>query len=287
MTTRVKLITDSTCDLPREWIERWDIAMLYPYVNFDEESFVDDGVALPTGEFYRRLAADKRLPKTSAFGVGAAQEAFSRQLAKAEHVVAITVASRFSSIYNTVRLAAQEFGESKVTVIDSGMVTMAAGWIVAAAAEAAQDGCGVTEVVTAANDTRERVKLYAVIDNLDYLRRSGRVSSFVASIGTILQIKPIIEVTGGQVNSIQRVRTMNKAVQSLVELAQGQAPLEKLAILHANNLTGAAELRDRLADIAPANTVTIEIGTALGTHVGPGALGISPVRKATETLTQA
>jgi DegV family protein with EDD domain len=281
MTANVKLITDGTCDLPKAWTDRWGIKVLYPFVNFDAESFVDDGIQLTKAEFYRRLEAGKGLPKTSAFSAGTAQEAIVEQLKSAEHVVAITLASQFSSIYNTVRLAAEEFGPSKVTVVDSGQVSLGLGWMVVAAAEAAERGAGSQEIVAAALSTRDRVKLYAAIDTLEYLRRGGRVSSLVASFGTLLQIKPIIEVKDGQVVTATRVRSMSKGIQALIDLAKAQAPFEKVGVLHSHFPEGAADLRERMKDFLPADTPIFDIGTAIGVHTGPGALGISTVRKST------
>lgn len=280
MTPRVKLIADSTCDLPPEWVARWDIAILHVYVNFGSESFPDDGIALPRAEFYRRLVAGKGLPTTAAPSPGTAQVLIEKQLAKAEHVVAFAVASQFSSVYNTLRLAAQEVDPARVTVIDSGQVTMGLGWMVAAAAEAAEREAGSDEVVAAAQSAHTRVKLYAAIDTLEYLRRSGRVNTFVASIGTLLQIKPIIEVKEGIVSTVQRARTLNKATQVLIDLARAQAPLERLAVLHSNFPDGAADLRERLKDIAPPETIVGDITPAIGTHLGPGSLGLSYVTKA-------
>ena len=279
MAPRVKLLVDSTTDLPKEWLTKWDIAVLHAYVNFGEESFPDDGVALPRPEFYRRLAAGKGLPRTSAPAPGVAERLIGEQLAKAEHVVAFTVASQFSSIYNTVRLAVEQVDPKRVTVIDSGQVTMALGWMVVAAAEAAERGAGPEEVIAAANKVRERVKLYAAIDTLEYLRRGGRVSYLLAGIGTLLQIKPIIEVKEGIVTTNQRARTMSKAVQALIDLGRAQAPLERLAVLHSNYPEGAGDLLQRLKDIAPADAITVDITTAIGTHAGPGCLGLATVRK--------
>src|SRR5450432_1110697 len=275
---RVKLIVDSTCDLPPEWVTRWDIVVLPCFVNFGEESFLDDGIALRRAEFYRRLIAGKGLPTTAAFSPGLAHEAMARQLANAEHVVAFALASHLSSIYNTLRLAAEDFGPEKVTVVDSGQVSMGLGWMLVAAAEAADRGAGPQDVIAAALSARDRVKLYAAIDTLEYLRRGGRVSSLVAGIGTLLQIKPLIEVKHGEVVTAQRVRTMSKAAQAIIDLAHSQAPLERLAVLHTNFPQGAADLRERLIDIAPENTIIVDVTTALGTHAGPGALGISTVK---------
>jgi DegV family protein with EDD domain len=276
---KVKLVVDGTCDLPADWLAKWDIAVLYPFVNFDDESFLDDGIALPKAEFYRRLSAGKGLPKTSAFSPGLAQKAIQQQLAKAEHVVVFSLASAFSSIYNTLRLAAENVDTHRVTVVDTGTVSMAYGWMVVAAAEAMQKGAGKDEVIAAARSTGSRAKLYAAVDTLEFLRRGGRVNTLVASIGTMLQIKPLIEVKNGVVSTVSRVRTMNKAVQGLVDLAMAQAPLERLAILHAHNADGANDLKEKLASITPPETVILDIGTAIGTHVGPGAVGIATVRK--------
>ncbi len=279
MAARVKLVVDSTTDLPPDWLARWDIAVLTPFVNFGAESFPDDGVALPRAEFYRRLASGKGLPSTSAPSSGLAQELYRRQLQNAEHLVAFSLASQFSSIYNTMRLAAQEVDPNRITVVDSGQVSMGLGWMVAAAAEAAEQGAGHEEVIAAAMTTRDRIRLYAAIDTLEYLRRGGRVSSFVASIGTLLQIKPIIEVKNGNVLTLQRSRTMSRARQSLIDLTHAQAPLEQLAVLHSNFREGAVALHDQLRDIAPENTILVDITTAIGTHVGPNALGVATVQK--------
>jgi DegV family protein with EDD domain len=276
---RVKLIVDSTNDLPVEWLARWDVAVLTAFVNFGEESFLDDGIALPKAEFYRRLTTSRVLPSTAAPAPGMAKQRIRQQLEKAEHVVAFTVASQFSSIYNIVRLAAQEVDPERVTVYDSGTVSMGLGWIVAAAAQVAEQGGGVDDVLAAAKSARERTRLYAAIDTLEYLRRGGRVNTLVASLGTLLQIKPIIDVRDGAVTTAQRARTMSRARQVLIDLAHQQMPLERLAVLHTDFPDGAASLRQELADIAPAETLIVDVTTAIGAHIGPGAVGIATVKK--------
>jgi DegV family protein with EDD domain len=276
---RVKLIVDSTNDLPVEWLARWDVAVLTAFVNFGEESFLDDGIALPKAEFYRRLTTSRVLPSTAAPAPGMAKQHIRQQLEKAEHVVAFTVASQFSSIYNIVRLAAQEVDPERVTVYDSGTVSMGLGWIVAAAAQVAEQGGGVDDVLAAAKSARERTRLYAAIDTLEYLRRGGRVNTLVASLGTLLQIKPIIDVRDGAVTTAQRARTMSRARQVLLDLAHQQMPLERLAVLHTDFPDGAASLRQELADIAPAETLIVDVTTAIGAHIGPGAVGIATVKK--------
>ncbi len=276
----VKIVVDSPSDLPAEWIKQWDIAVVPAFVNFGQESIPDDGVTLSRAEFYRRLADAKELPGTSAPPAAIAEQIISDQLAKAEQVVVFTVASQFSSLYNSMRVAAEHVDPKRVKVIDSGNVTMAEGWQALAAAEVAGRGGSLDEVLAAASDTRARVKLYAAIDTLEYLRRGGRVSWAQANIGTLMQIKPLFEVREGEIETLSRVRTMGKATQMLIELAHKQAPLERLAILHTNNPTGVAQLQAQLADIIPAGNVMVgEATTAIGTHVGPNCLGVVTVSR--------
>lgn len=278
MTAPIRLIVDSTSDLPREWLARWKIPIIPAYIHFGDESYPDDGVALTPEDFYRRMAHGPKFPTTSAPSPGVAQEVIRSVLAESEHVVVFTVASQFSSIYNTVRLAAGQVDPDRVTVYDSGSMSMGLGWQVAAAMEAIERGGGPQEALAAARRVRERSEIWAVIGTLDNLRRSGRVNALVASLGTLLQIKPIITLKEGVVSTLQRVRTMNKAFQAMVALARPFAPLERLAIVHTHYPDGARLLREALSDIAPPDTLTAEVNLGMAVHFGPGALGIALVR---------
>lgn len=275
----IKFIVDSTTDLPSEWLKKWDIPVVTAYVNFEDESFPDDGIALPHAEFYRRLTTAKTLPRTSAMPPGLAQDAIEKQLQNAEHVVVFSLASQFSSIYNTFQLAARNVDPQRVTVVDSGTLSMSIGWQVEAAVKAAEGGATLEEVLAAARHVRERQKLWVVIDTLEYLRRSGRVNYMIASIGSLLQIKPIIDVRDGKVITSQRVRTMSRAIQTMIDLIHTQAPLERAAVLHTNFPQGAEDLKAKLADVLPPDTIVSEATPAIGVHIGPNCLGIALVRK--------
>lgn len=276
MKVPIRLVVDSTADLPGEWLARWNILVVPAFVIFGDESFPDDGVAISRAEFYRRQATIH--PKTSAPPPGLAQEIMGRALERAEHVIAMTVASRYSGIYNTVRLAAQQFDSARVTVYDSGSLSLGIGWQVLAAAEAIERGGTLDEVMAVIRDTRARVEIWGVAESLEYLRRSGRLNTVMASIGTLLQIKPIITLKEGLVQAAQRVRTTNKAMQALMGLVRECAPLEKLAILHANAPQTADALRAQVTDIAPPDTLMVDVSSVIGAHFGPGAFGAALVR---------
>lgn len=199
-THRIKIVCDSAADLPAAWRARWDISVIPVFVNFGAESFPDDGVSLTHEEFYRRMAEAKVPPTTSAPSTGVAADVLRRALAQADHVIAFTISPAVSSTYNAVRLAAQQVSEERITVYDSGTLSMAVGWQIVAACEARERGADLAGILAAADEARKRADVWAIPGSLEYLRRSGRVNRILSSIGTLLQIKPIITVKDGVVD---------------------------------------------------------------------------------------
>jgi DegV family protein with EDD domain len=277
----IRIVADSACDIPAEWRARWGISLIYAYVNLDSVSYPDDGVALPHEEFYRRMAAARALPTTAAPSPGQAQAVIRAALEGAEQVVVFTVASALSSIYNSVRIAAATIDPARVTVVDTGSLSLGAGFQAIAGAEAAAQGGGVADVLAVAEAARRRTEVWAAADSLDHLRRSGRVNALMAGIGTLLQIKPIITIRDNAVTNIARARTINKALQAIADLAQACAPLEKLAFLHTHAPQAAEVLRGIMGDISKSLTETpvIDVNTALGVHFGQGAVGLALMRE--------
>jgi DegV family protein with EDD domain len=276
---KIRFVTDSVCDIPADLVKKWDIAVVPCYVNYDDESHLDDGVDLKREEFFRKLPSMRTMPKTAAPSVGMTEKAITEAAQDADHVVIVTTPAKLSGIFNAMRLGAADIPAEKVSLIDSGMVTMALGWQVLIGAEVAQETGDVQKVLDAIQRVRKNQKLYAGLDTMEFLRRGGRVGWAAASIGALLQIKPILNVQDGEVTPLARIRTFSKAKEKLVELTREQAPLDRLAIIHANNPEGARDIQKHLGDAAPADTLIIEVGPTLGTHIGPGALGVIPVSK--------
>jgi DegV family protein with EDD domain len=274
---KIRFVTDSVCDIPPELVKKHEIIVVPCYVNYDDESHLDDGIDLKHDEFFRKLPSMKKMPTTAAPSVGMTEEAILKAAANADHVIILTVPAKLSGVYNAMRLGAGSLPEDKWTLIDSGTVTMAMGWQVLVGVEVATQTGDVQKTVEAIQKVREHQKLYAALATMEFLRRSGRVSWAAASIGALLQIKPILHVFDSEVTRLATIRTFGKATEKLVELTKEQAPLDKLAILHANNPEGARELQKQLSDVAPTDTLIAEIGPTLGAHIGPGALGVAPV----------
>jgi DegV family protein with EDD domain len=274
---KIRFVTDSVCDIPTELIKKWDIGVVPCYVNYDGKSFADDGIELNREEYFRNLHTFSTPPTTAAMPPAVAEKTLKEWFEGADHLIVITTPAKLSAINNSMRLGSADLPQDQVTIIDSGQLSMALGWQVLVGAEVAAQTGDVKETLRAIECVQRNQILYAGLATMEFLRRSGRVSWAQASIGALLQIKPVVQVIEGDVTSAARVRTFSRAIDTLVELAHKHAPLDKLAILHINNLEGAAELGARLKDIMPEDTITAGVGPTLGTHIGPGALGIAPV----------
>ena len=278
----LRIVTDSTADLPLELVERYGILVVPAVLNFEGRSY-RDGLDLSRAEFYERLPALKPLPTTAAPAAGEFEAAYAR-CGDAE-ILSLHLASTLSGLYNAAQVAAEASGK-KVTLIDSGQASMGLGWQALAAAEAVAAGKSLPEVLAAVESTRRRVKVYALLDTVEYLRRGGRASALTATLGELLQIKLIVELAKGQVSQVARLRTRPKAVEKLVELTEALGPLERLAVLHIGCPGEAQALADRLASMVAAQDrprvsqppIIVEATTVIGAHVGPRALGMAAVK---------
>jgi DegV family protein with EDD domain len=269
----VRIVTDSTCDLPPALVERHNIVVVPAALNIDGRT-LRDGVDISRGEYYARLPGFKDLPATAAPSAGEFEAAF--QECGAAPIISLNLASQLSGLYNAARLAAEAFGP-QVTVVDSGQLSMGLGWQVLAAAEAAARGAGPAEVLAAAEAVRRRVKVFAVLDTIEFLRRGGRASAFVAALGGLLQIKPLLEVVEGEVKPVGRQRLRPNAVALMCERLRALGPLQRLAVLHTACAEEAQVLAAQFAAQSAEPPLVVEATTVIGTHTGPHALGFAAV----------
>lgn len=271
---KIRFIADSTCDIPPDLLKKWDITIIPAFVNYGGNSYADDGQELDRVDYYNKLPMMTSQPTTAAPPPGLTEEVITRVAAEADHVVMLTVPAKLSGIYNTFRLGASSLPPETYTLIDSGTTTLALGFQVLVGAEVAAATGSVAEVIRAIERARKHVRIYAAPESMTYLRRSGRVGWAAAGAATLLQIKPIVSVADGVVESTARVRTFGKAVEKMVELALEQTPLDRLALLHTNNPEGAEDMKRQLGSAIPAETYMMNVTPTLGTHVGPKALGV-------------
>jgi DegV family protein with EDD domain len=274
-TMTIRIVTDSTSDLPQTEIDRYGIEVIHNYINMQDESRLD-GIEITRQEFYQRMPNCYPPPTTSGPGPEFFVRTYRRLAeAGASAIVSIHVASEWRHIIDTATVAARETTVVPVTVIDSRQLSLGLGSQVIAAAQAAQAGCPVKEIRDMVEDMITRVYIFAVLDTLEYLRRSGRVSRLMSGLGNLLQIKPVITVHSGRVK-IDRERTFKNGSRRLIDLAERIAPLEHLSLVHAHAPERLASLRPLVAHLLPSGkpSYTEEVTPAIGVHVGPGAVGV-------------
>ncbi len=274
----IKIVTDSTCDLPPDLVRRLDLTVLPMTINMEGRSYYD-GVDITRTEYYQRLPALKTLPTTAACGAEEFATVY-RNLGDAE-IVSIHIGAGFSGVLNMARVGAEASGQ-RVTLVDSGQASMGLGWQAVAAAEAAAAGGSLQTVLDAVASVQKRVKLLALLDTLEYLRRGGRASAMMTALSDLLQIKLLIEVANGKIAQLARTHTYGRGLDRLVEFVERLAPLERLAVLHANAPARAQVLAERVAPylLPTARTplIVTDVTAIVGTHAGPGAVGVGIVR---------
>jgi DegV family protein with EDD domain len=276
----IRIVVDSTCDLPDALAQQYGIVVIPCYVNIGAQSFLD-GVDLTRQEFYAQLPTYKTFPKTAAPGIEMFTQAYERLIAEgATEIISIHLSSTLSALFNVAKIAAQEITGARVTLFDSRQLSLSAGWLAVTAAEMVRAGKAVPEIVAALHDQVARTQSCAVIDTLDYLRRGGRISWLLAGVGTALQIKPLFRVYDGQV-MLEKTRTRKGALERLLNLVAAWGALERAAIVYTDRLERAEELRQLVLENFPhlVFEYCLQVTPILGAHLGPGTVGIVCVMK--------
>ncbi len=272
----IAIVTDSTCDIPVELAKQRNIHIIPNIVVIDGQE-LEDRKDISRKEFYERLPEMKQPPTTATASPGAYQEIYKKLINQGyEHVISIHASSQLSGIFNAASTASQEFG-AYVRVIDSQNVTMGLGFQVLSAAEVASRGGSLEKILDLLENIRPRARVVAMLDTLEYLRRSGRVSWARARLGNLLRIKPFVEVKSGGVVSLGETRTRRKGIERLHQFLSMQGEVEQLAILHTNAEQDARQFITDLNFNLTANPLIVNVTTVIGTHVGPNGLGFAAV----------
>ena len=273
----VRVVPDSTADIPADMVASLGITVIPSYVVFGAESYRDE-VELTKQEFYERLRSTRVIPTTAAPPPAIYDETYRRLAKETNEIVSIHLASRYSALYSSAVLAAESISEARITIVDSEQVTMGYGWMVVAAAEAALRGASVEQIVALVEEMKPRSRVVAVLDTLEYLHRGGRVGWIRAMIGTLLRVKPIIEVKQGEIELVERARTLHRSLGRLVERVRALGPLERAIILHADAEESAQRVAHHLQAADPGwDSLIHPAGVTIASHVGPGAVGIACV----------
>ncbi len=271
----VRIVTDSTADLTPEQQRAAGITVVPLNVHFGDEVFRDH-VDLSTDEFFRRLKASPQLPRTSQPSVGAFEEAYRSLRQGGDEIVSVHLSSKVSGTYNSALMAAQSVGEGKIDVVDSLSTSMALGFIALEGAKLARAGRDRQAVAECLRGLVPKARVICVVDTLTYLERGGRIGKARALLGSLLNVKPILQLKDGEVVPLGRARGRPQALSRLVELLERDGKVSQLAIMHGAAHTDAEQLRERVASSYPSVDIQLtEIGAVLGTHTGPGVIGFT------------
>ncbi len=277
LTMTIRIVTDSTCDLPPAAIEAYGITVVPVYINIGDESY-QEGVEISRRQFYENLYNYPVYPTTAAPAPGAFTAVYEQLTAAgATQILSIHVAASLSNVLNAARLGAEAAQSAPVTLFDSQQITAGSGLLLIAAAEAAAAACTMAEIVARLQQYTAQTYVFGVIEKLESLRRSGRVNWTEYGIGSLLQLKPVMMIHQGKITVQAKVRTAKRARQHVLDLVGSLQPFLYLAVIHAHALDAARELQRLATDLFPQGQepLLLEITPAVGTHLGLGALGFA------------
>jgi DegV family protein with EDD domain len=273
----VRIVTDSTCDLPPAILSQYDIRVIPLYIHVGEQSYLD-GVDITRQEFYRSLPAYPTSPTTAVPSPDQFRLVYNSLAEQgASEILSIHISSSLSAVMDVARLASRETTTVPVTVLESRQLSLGTGFLVETAAHLAAQGRSVGEIMPLLEAQIKRTHVFAALDTMEFLKRSGRVNAAIATMGSFLQIKPIMKMHDG-VASAERVRTSAHAITRIVQLLQNLGKLERVAFVHTNAPGKVEELRKAAAHLLPPGEIlAVDITPVIGAHIGPGAAGFAAI----------
>jgi DegV family protein with EDD domain len=278
----IKIVTDSTCDLPQTVIKELDIPVIPLYINVGSAGYLD-GVELTREEFYRSLPDYSPHPTTAAPGWEVFRRAYEKLAEQgATQILSIHISESLSATVDVARTAARETSVIPVSVLDARQLSLGTGFQVETAARAAREGRSMEEILKLLEDQITRTHVFAALDTLEYLRRSGRLNGAIAGLGHLLQLKPLLRMYDGK-PSAERVRTSQRAIKRLLEILHEVSPLERVALVHTHATEQSEELLEKARSLVPkGEIISVDITPVIGANIGPGAVGFACISARTD-----
>jgi len=276
--SKVAIVTDSTGYLPKELVEQYNITVAPLVVVWGDDTYRDDIDITPT-EFYTRLETTEIMPTTSQATIKDFKEAYDRLHAEGYEILSILISAKLSGTISSAEQAKKMLPDATIEIFNSETTAMTLGFQALAAARVAAEGGDMAACKAAAEGVRARSGVIFAVDTLEFLHRGGRIGGGARFLGTALKLKPLLEVTGGVIESVDKVRTKRKAHARLIEVIAERTAGKKnirLATLHANSKADADRVLDEASErMEVVESIRSEVSPVIGTHVGPGTVGLA------------
>ena len=275
---KILVVTDSSSSLPVSLTDELEIQVIPLWLVWDEKCY-QDGVDIDSETFYKRLRDSDSLPSSTQPSAVEFKEFFQRLAERCSGIVCVLASSKISGTVESAEAAQDFIPGLPIHIVDSKFSAMGEGLIAAAAARTAAAGGSIEEVVTAAEKTRDNVHLLFVVDTLEYLHKGGRIGGAKKLLGTALNIKPILHFEDGVIQPLSQTRTMKKGIDELLTIAEtrlGDRQMEEAAVIHVDCLEDGVSLVEVVKNrFDPSQIHLSDVSPVVGTHVGPGALGLA------------
>lgn len=279
---KVMIVTDSTSNIPVELLNANPVTILPLQVIWNGQ-ILRDGIDIQAEEFYKRLATEKNMPSTSQATPEEFKQAYSNLLDEGYDILSIHISSKLSGTLDSAIQAKRFFKGATIELVDSLSTSMAMGFQVMSAARMAKMGATLEECKAVAQAAIKHTGVYFAVNTLEFLHRGGRIGGAAAFMGHVLNLKPLLELRDGRIEAVEKVRTLSKSIDRLLDLAEAKLDKDKgpvrLCAIHANARAEAEELLARAVKRIPAHLVSdaviSTVSPVLGTHTGPGALGLA------------
>lgn len=270
--TRIKIVTDSTSYISKDYVDREDVSVVPLNYIFDGLTF-KEGFKGEYDEFFIKLSNSNLFPTTSQPSTGDFYNVFEEALRDYDEIIAILLSSKLSGTYNSAVLASNMLEDKRITIIDSQTAASNLRFLVEDAVEMAKSGEKSEDIVEFINNKKQNMHISLTTDTLEYLRRGGRLSSIQSTVGNILNIKPIIQLRDGELELVEKIRGKNKAISKILSFIDND--VNRIGICHILNMEEALKIRDILMERFPNIEISIdELGPVVGSHLGPKMIGI-------------
>jgi DegV family protein with EDD domain len=277
--SKIAIVTDSTCDIPYDIINKLGITVVPLYVIFDQDTFRDDGKQITIGQFYKKIRTADKLPTTTQPTPKDFIDTYSRLLNESDSIISIHISKKMSGTISSAEMAKKELPGKVIEIIDSDFVHMPLGFLVIRAAELASEGKSTEEIIDSVNSLKEKVEELFVPSTLEYLKKGGRIGKAKGLIASLLEIKPILTINEGEVSQFKTTRRWNQAKTELLNSMENMIKNPSNLVVSVGDSDAkedGQEMFERIkAKFSPKNIFRVDIGAIVGTHLGPGGIGIT------------